>query len=159
MWFSRTVVLTLIQSGRISVLLKQKDQIFMWVDNRSIAVRTFLMRMSTSLSVCEILLPRYMNCSIDPLISESSITKINFDNVDVVRKFGMIENVDVVRKFGVIENLLKASSKLSKSFIYKNQFEYEEECWFLVFFYWKKWENKIRVFFMAQWLTCWIVTM
>ena len=60
-WCSHTVALTRLQLGRIFGLSYQRDQIFIWFDNLSIADHAFPMGILTALSVDKILLPRYVN--------------------------------------------------------------------------------------------------
>ena len=60
---SHTVVLTRLQLERISLFILSKRSDFHMVDNLSIVVYALPIHMLTSLSVDEILLPRYMNCS------------------------------------------------------------------------------------------------
>ena len=61
-WCSHTVLFTQLQLGRILVLFYQRSNFHM-VHNLSIAVYDLPMCILTSLSVDEILLLKYMNCS------------------------------------------------------------------------------------------------
>ena len=76
-WCNHTIVVTQLQHGRIPVsfLLNRSD--FSMIDYLSIAVHSFPMHILTSLSVDEISLPRYVNCS----------TNVRMFNVEIAPSF------------------------------------------------------------------------